>query len=106
MKKSALEAKASQAMVKDETGDSYIMSMVGSVGVGLTIPENMGSPAQADIDKVNELISSLDSVMKNDSSVMDIINEEAGAYFDGSKTPEEAADLIQNRVQLYLNENS
>ncbi len=106
VKKSALEAKASQAMVKDETGDSYIMSMVGSVGVGLTIPENMGSPAQADIDKVNELISSLDSVMKNDSSVMDIINEEAGAYFDGSKTPEEAADLIQNRVQLYLNENS
>ena len=33
-----------------------------------------------------------------------IISEEAGAYFAGDKSAEEAAEIIQRRVWLYLNE--
>lgn len=33
-----------------------------------------------------------------------IISEEAAAYFSGDKTAEAAAEVIQNRVMLYLNE--
>lgn len=37
--------------------------------------------------------------------IMDIIREEAGAFFAGDKDAGTVADIIQSRVQLYLNEN-
>lgn len=37
-------------------------------------------------------------------TILPIIYEEAEAAFAGDKTPEEAAEIIQNRVQLYLQE--
>lgn len=39
------------------------------------------------------------------SPVYDIVFEEVGAFFAGDKTARETADVIQNRVQLYLDEN-
>lgn len=36
--------------------------------------------------------------------ILDIVYEEAEAYFQGSKSKEAVLDLIQNRVQLYLDE--
>ena len=36
--------------------------------------------------------------------VLDILYEETEAYFTGDKSSEEVAFLIQNRVQLYLDE--
>ena len=37
--------------------------------------------------------------------LLDIICEEAAAYFNGDKSIPEITELIQNRVQLYLNEH-
>lgn len=37
--------------------------------------------------------------------IMSIINEEADMFFSGDKTLNAVCDLIQNRVQLYLDEN-
>jgi hypothetical protein len=34
-----------------------------------------------------------------------IIREETGALFAGQKTAREVAEIIQNRVQVYVNEN-
>lgn len=39
-----------------------------------------------------------------DEALREIVMEEAAAYFNGDKTAEEAARLIQNRAQLYLDE--
>ena len=33
-----------------------------------------------------------------------IISEEAASYFSGDKTAEAAAEVIQRRAQIYLNE--
>lgn len=41
----------------------------------------------------------------NVDGLFDIILEETPAYFTGGKTAEEVCDIIQNRVQLYLDEN-
>ena len=41
----------------------------------------------------------------SENALSQIINEEAGAYFKGSKSLEEVASIIQNRVNLYLKEN-
>lgn len=34
----------------------------------------------------------------------DIMAEEAPMYFSGSKTAEEVADIVENRIQVYVNE--
>lgn len=39
-----------------------------------------------------------------DEALREIVMEEAAAYFNGDKTAEEVARLIQNRAQLYLDE--
>ena len=36
--------------------------------------------------------------------IWDIVQEEAEAYFNGTKKAEEVAEVIDNRVQLYLDE--
>lgn len=42
----------------------------------------------------------------NDSPVIPIVQEEAAAFFYGDKTAEAVADIIQNRVEIYLGEQS
>lgn len=41
-----------------------------------------------------------------DAIVYDIIEEEAGMYFAGDQTAEEAAEMIQSRVSIYLSEQA
>lgn len=52
-----------------------------------------------------EFLSSLTLVGSYDQSVSEIINEEAQAFFEGQKTAQQVADIIQSRVQLYISEN-
>ncbi len=60
-------------------------------------------------DEIQTVLNYLDTVNQignyNDS-VRNIIFEEAAAYFSGQKTAAEVADIIQSRVQIYVNEIS
>ena len=60
-------------------------------------------------DSVNKIVNYMESITQignyNDS-IRNIINEEAAAYFSGQKTAAEVADIIQSRVQIYVNEIS
>ena len=49
-------------------------------------------------------MESLDGQMVADRQIRDIITEEAAGFFEGSQSAEHVADVIQRRVQLYLNE--
>ena len=40
-----------------------------------------------------------------DRMVLQIVEEEAAAYFAGQRSAEDASHMIQNRVQLYVGEN-
>ncbi len=60
---------------------------------------------QEEIDTVLELVKDAKpfySVEEDD--VVKIIGEEAPAYYRGQKSLEDVAEIIQNRVQLYVNE--
>lgn len=50
------------------------------------------------------VITSAKNSYAYDEGIMNIIMEEAGAYFDGQKPAKEVADVIQSRVQIYVNE--
>ena len=56
--------------------------------------------------QVRQLIESCDRVHRESREVMTIIEEEAPSYFNGDKTAEEVARIIQARVQTYVSEQS
>lgn len=56
-------------------------------------------------DEKGEKVESVTAAPFEDKNVMNIIYEEMGSYFSGQKTAEDAAALIQNRVQMYVQEN-
>ena len=60
---------------------------------------------QEEVDAVKALIESADGVVSNNEEISNIIAEEAAAYFEGQKSAKDVADVIQSRVQIYVNEN-
>ncbi len=40
-----------------------------------------------------------------DSTVFSILKGELDSYFNGERSAEDAADIIQNRISIYLSEN-
>lgn len=58
-----------------------------------------------EIDAVRELIERTDKLYEYDEQMYNIIKEETQGYFEGQKTAKEVADIIQSRIQIYVNEN-
>lgn len=50
-------------------------------------------------------LKTLDREYNVDNELINIITEEAAPYFNGQKSVEEVAKIIQSRVQIYVNEN-
>ncbi len=59
---------------------------------------------EEEIAKWNEILPLAYIRDFDQSEIINIVNEEAAAFFAGVKTAEETAYIIQQRVQLYLNE--
>lgn len=57
------------------------------------------------VQKLREVIASVDHLYKYHNEINGIVIEESGAYFSGQKTAKEVAGIIQNRVSTYVNEN-
>lgn len=60
---------------------------------------------EADVQKVLDVIANAGSSYQFDETINNIITEETASFFDGQKTAQQVADLIQNRVQTYIMEN-
>lgn len=58
------------------------------------------------VQAVRDLIDSSVAATNNDETILNIIQEEAQAYFEGQKSAQEVAGIIQSRVQTYVSENS
>lgn len=61
---------------------------------------------QQECDALLALIDATDTFFRFDSTVVDILFEEAGYYYNGIRTAAEAAAVIQNRIQTYLDEQA
>lgn len=103
IRKSSLEFAAKEAKkgVYDRIMKEYYeLKMVVSgniIGVGLNTDE--------DNRKICDLIDSAVGHSQYTSHFYEIINEEATMYFAGQRPAKETAEIIQNRVQNYLDEN-
>ena len=58
-----------------------------------------------DVEKLNALIAASNQLLKDNSKIVQIINEETQEYFNGQVTVKRAAECIQNRVNTYVNEH-
>lgn len=60
---------------------------------------------ESDIAQLETLVDAARTASWADDMIYGIIEQEAQAFFQGQKTVDEAAEVIQNRVQIFLDEN-
>ncbi|NLL77946.1 MAG: extracellular solute-binding protein [Clostridiales bacterium] len=99
----ALAEKAKQReSYEDENGQIVEYDQTYYVGgVEVTI-----SPmTQDEVDDVLAFINTVDQPYSYDENLINIISEESAPYFSGQKSAKDVADIIQSRVQIYVNEN-
>lgn len=106
VRKDSLDKYAAAAMKHDPDRVNQAIVMMGGMALTSGVGAEIGEPKQEDIDRMNDIIASANGIMSYNGSVLEIITEEAASYFSGSKSAEDAASLIQTRVQLYLDENA
>lgn len=111
----AFEAAAAKAMeqeyetdangnkVLDENGEPIKVSM-GGYGFGGDEMYDIYAMTQEQYDDLLSLIASTTRTGSYDTSIMAIINQETGAFFNGEKSAEDTAKIIQSRVKLYVAE--
>ncbi len=107
VRRSSFEKMAEKAMQKpsyvDENGKTVEYDETYYVNEGMEIV--IDPLTEEELTRIRALVESLDHCSYRDTSVSAIIEEETAAYYAGEKTAEEAADIIQSRVQIYINEN-
>jgi ABC-type glycerol-3-phosphate transport system substrate-binding protein len=59
---------------------------------------------QAQVDRLLDIIDNVEGRYTYDDDLMEIVLDESAAYFAGQKTAADVANLIQSRVQIYLDE--
>lgn len=70
---------------------------------GVEIP--ISPMTKEEVERFKKELYSFTQVYHYDENLMQIIKEEAGAYFSGQKNAKDVAEIIQSRVQIYVNEN-
>ena len=60
---------------------------------------------QEEVDQIVDLINSTTTLYQYDEALMDIVLEEAEAFFAGTRSARDAAAILQNRAQTYISES-
>lgn len=89
--------------VLDENGNRIEISH-GAFGFSNGETVQIFALTQEQADKLWDLITTTTKVSEDNSSIMEIVTEQAQAYYAGQKSAEEVAKLIQSKVNIYVNE--
>jgi ABC-type glycerol-3-phosphate transport system substrate-binding protein len=76
----------------------------GASGDGYEVSYEVRGATDAEIELFLNLLDTADEIRVFDQLIDAIIKEEAGAYFSGDKSVGEVADIIENRVGMYVKE--
>ena len=89
-------------MISDAMNFSESMAYTLANGVSVGIH----AMTEAEADELRELVDNATLIISAHDDGDNIINEEAQYYFAGTRSAEETAAIIQDRVQLYLDERN
>ena len=87
-----------------ETAASTVV--IGGTGVNEDGSISIYAMTQEQVDQILNLINTTTAVYGYDESILNIISDEAAAYFAGEKSLDDTANMIQSRVNLYVAEQS
>ena len=90
----------------DEITEAMNFNERHSVGLTSGVSVNVHAMTQEEADELRQLVDNATLVYKPYDTVKSIIREEAKYFFDGVRSAEETAAIIQDRVKLYLEENN
>ena len=65
----------------------------------------IGPLSEKEEETYRNLIENTSRVYYDDDTIADIIVDEAAPYFAGQKSLDETAEIIQNVITIYVNEN-
>lgn len=88
----------------DENGNPIEMSQ-GGIGWGDGVMVELYATTEEQYEQIMELYRSIDTVYTYDQEIYSIVRDVALRYFNDDLTVYEAADQIQSRVKIYVNEN-
>ena len=88
----------------DGEPDKAIRGSYETMENGETVYKDVYALTQEDIDQILGVINSTRSVYDYDQEILDIITDEVAAYFAGDKDVQTTANMIQSRVNLYVQE--
>ena len=80
--------------------------VIGGTGVNEDGSISIYAMTQEQVDQILDLINTTTAVYGYDESILNIISDEAAAYFAGEKSLDDTANMIQSRVNLYVAEQS
>ncbi len=105
--KSDFQKKMEQDMTPKRVKNGQEIPYTVTVDAGsVELTRDAYAATQEDLDQIMALYEQVDTVLRVDSALADIIAGTAGAYFAGDKTLDETVELIQNRASLYISEQS
>ena len=61
--------------------------------------------SQEQLDQVINFVLSVDRAYYYNEDVLNIVNEEMGAFYTGQKSARDVANVIQSRAQIFVDEN-
>ncbi|MCH5275213.1 MAG: extracellular solute-binding protein [Lachnospiraceae bacterium] len=115
IRQSVFDSRLEEAMVPDYAMDENGELLLDENGEPIEISHSswgwddvtyeLMSVSEKDAEAIRETINRIGGTGNYDEQIMAIIEEESDAYFAGQKSVDEVADIIQSRVQMYVNEN-
>lgn len=89
--------------VLDENGEKIVINGGGGIGFnGWTYEYHICTKEEAQLAK--EIAQESSMLLSVDEQMLNIMSEEAAPFFNGQKTADEVAEIIQSRIKLYINE--
>lgn len=100
------EKKADGSFKLDENGEKIPVAR-GSMGSPTGEVVDFYAISQEQADKLMDVLTSTTSLLQGfvgNNSILDIVSEQAAAYFAGQKSVDEVAKLVQSKANIYVNE--
>ena len=88
----------------DGEPDKAVRGSYETMENGETVYKDVYALTQEDVDQILGVINNTRSVYDYDQEILDIITDEVAAYFAGDKDVQTTANMIQSRVNLYVQE--
>lgn len=84
----------------DRAEDLYKMLLTGGTDLGETEKQALNNYLEA----VESMSDQMNGYTFKDSTIQDMVTSEMAYYFDGTKSSDQVCEVLQNKVDLYLNE--